>query len=142
MSDFSICSEILNQLSWRIERIRSRCPAELEDLAKDEDLLEILSYNLFVTVQACLDLTTHVIASQGWEPAATAREGFERLAMREVTSQEAARSLSNAVLLRNDINWHYNSIDPARIHAAAKSGLADLERFAEEVSAWTAGRLS
>ncbi len=74
--------------------------------------------------------------TEGWPPVATARGALERIEDRGVVSKETVCSLSGAVGLRNVVAHGYSGVDPARIHTAATTGLADLERFAAEVSAW------
>lgn len=136
MVDVNVLAEKLKQLSRSVARVRAHCPANPEALADDEDALDLVSFNLLLSIQACLDLASHLIADEGWEPAATAREAFERLGARGVLSGETARSLGQAVGLRNLVAHGYAGVDPAQVHAAATKGLADLERFAGEVSAW------
>lgn len=140
MIDANILSEKLKQLAERIAKVRAHCPEEPEDLADDGDRLDLVSFNLLVSVQICLDLATHLIAGEGWAPAATAREAFERLEQKGVLSQETVRALRKSVGLRNIVVHGYSGIDPAQVHAAATLGLPDLERFAGELSAWVRAR--
>lgn len=142
MVDANVVAEKLKHLSFRLEKIRARCPADPEGFAADGDLLDLLAFNLQIAVQTCLDLATHLISDAGWAPAATSREAFERLEAHGVISRQTVQALRQAVSLRNFVAHDYAGVDPARIHAAAKTGLSDLERFAGEVSAWVAGQLS
>lgn len=134
MVDVSVVAMKLTELSRRIERATALCPASAEDLTGDA--LDLVSFNLFVAVQTCLDLATFLITEKSWEPAATARESFERLEERGVISKETVQALRRAVGLRNIVAHGYSGVDPAMIHAAAQTGLPDLERFASEVSLW------
>ena len=134
MVDANVAAMKLAELSRRVERVRALCPASAEDLTGDT--LDLVSFNLFVAVQTCLDLATYLITEEGWEPAATARESFERLEERGVISKETVQALRLAVGLRNIVAHGYSGVDPAMIHSAAQTGLPDLERFASEVSAW------
>ena len=134
MVDVNILSEKLKQLAERLAKVRSHCPEDPEDL--EGDTLDLVSFNLLVAVQTCLDLATHLIADEGWAPAATAREAFERLEEKGVVSKETTRALRKAVGLRNVVVHGYSGVDPAQVHAAATAGLPDLERFAGELSAW------
>lgn len=140
MVDANVVSEKLKELFLRVEKVRAHCPPDPEDLAGDGDALDLVSFNLLVAVQTCLDLATHLIADESWAPAATAREAFERLEEHRVISKETARSLREAVGLRNLVAHGYGGIDPAKIHDVARTGLADLERFAAELSAWVEGQ--
>jgi uncharacterized protein YutE (UPF0331/DUF86 family) len=100
MVDANIVAEKLKQLALRIAKVRAHCPPAPGDLAPEGDRLDLVSFNLFLAVQTCLDLATHLIADEGWAPAATAREAFERLAEHGVIAPETARSLHKAVGLR------------------------------------------
>src|SRR5436305_14625250 len=141
MVDANVVAQELKEIDRRIARTRAVCPADPEDLAADEDALEQVSFNLLLGVQAYIDLATHLIADEGWGPAATAREAFERLAEHGVISRQTVSALRNAVGLRNVVAHGYSGVDPMRIYAAARTGLADLERFASEVSAWVGREL-
>lgn len=138
MVDANVIAEKLKLLSRRVEKVRTHCPADPKDLAPDSDALDIVSFNLLLAVQTTVDLASHLIADQSWAPAATAREVFERLEEKGVISSATARALREAVGLRNIVAHVYDAVDPVLIHAAASTGLSDLERFAAELSAWLA----
>lgn len=67
MVDRNVVAMKLGELADRIGRIRSHCPARPEDLAADLDALDIVSFNLLLAVQVCLDLASHLIADEGWQ---------------------------------------------------------------------------
>ena len=62
MVDANILAEKLKQLFRRIEKVRANCPVDPRDLAPDSDALDIVSFNLLLAVQTCVDLATHLIA--------------------------------------------------------------------------------
>lgn len=97
MIDANILSEKLKQLAERTAKARARCPEDPEELAHDSDTLDLVSFNLLVSVQTCLDLATHLIAGEGWAPAATAREAFERLGPKpgELVTQDGWTGLAS-----------------------------------------------
>jgi len=140
MVDEHVVTQKLKEIFRRIARARALCPAHPEDFADDADALELVSFNLLLAVQACIDLATHLIADESWEPAATAREAFERLEERGVISRKTLHAVRQAIGLRNVVAHGYSGVDPAKIHAAASAGLTDLERFMSEVSAWIEGQ--
>jgi uncharacterized protein YutE (UPF0331/DUF86 family) len=140
MVDINVVSLKLAELADRIARVRSHCPAQPEELAADRDALDLVAFNLLLAVQSCLDLASHLIADEGWAPVSTARGALERLEEHGVLSGATTLALRDAVGLRNVVAHGYSSAVPAQIHAAAKFGLADLERFATELSAWVERR--
>jgi uncharacterized protein YutE (UPF0331/DUF86 family) len=141
MVDANVISMKLAELSSRVARIRTHCPATTQELAADLDMLDLVSFNLLLVVQTCLDLASHLISDEGWAPAATAREALERLEEQGVISRQTLRSLQRAVGLRNVVAHGYSGADPAQIHTAAHLGLSDLEQFSREISAWVEGRI-
>jgi uncharacterized protein YutE (UPF0331/DUF86 family) len=142
MVDANLVAQKLKQLALRIAKVEAQCPPGAAELAEDSDLLDLVSFNLLLAVQACIDLATHLIADEAWEPAATAREALERLQARGVISRQSLEALRNAIGLRNIVAHGYSGVQPGFIHAAATGGLADLNRFASEVSAWVEGRIA
>jgi len=140
--DTSLVAAKLRELAERIARVRTHCPPTAADLAADQDALELVSFNLMLAVQACVDLASHLISDEDWPPAGTYAEAFQRLHEHDVLSRETADALGRAAGLRNVVAHGYADVDPELIHRAAASGLADLERFASEVSVWIDNRPS
>jgi uncharacterized protein YutE (UPF0331/DUF86 family) len=138
--DINLVAAKLRELAERIARVRSHCPPEASNLADDPDALDLVSFNLMLAVQICLDLASHLISDEGWPPAATSAEAFLRLQEHGVLPKETAEVLGKATGLRNVVAHGYAAVDPGLIHRAATHGLADLERFASGVSAWVEGR--
>jgi uncharacterized protein YutE (UPF0331/DUF86 family) len=138
--DTSLVAAKLRELAERIARVRTHCPPTAADLAADQDALELVSFNLMLAVQACVDLASHLISDEDWPPVDTYAEAFQRLHEHGVLSRETADVLGRAAALRNVVVHGYADVDPNLIHEAAAHGLADLERFAREVGAWMEGR--
>ncbi len=140
MVDVDVVAVKLAEVADRLERVRLHCPADAEGLATDRDALELVSFNLILAIQAALDIASHVIADEGWPAATTLAESFVRLYEHQVISEETLTGVRPAARLRNILAHMYSSVDPAKVHLAATTGLTVLERFAEEVGAWVRER--
>ncbi|HEX3532450.1 MAG TPA: DUF86 domain-containing protein [Thermoanaerobaculia bacterium] len=140
MVDANVLTAKLGELAERIARVRARCPPTAAALAADRDSLDLVSFNLMLAVQICLDIASHLIADEGWAPAASAAEAFRRLSEHGVLSAATAEQLGKAAGLRNVVAHGYSAVDPELIHRAATQGLSDLEQLSQEVSGWLAGR--
>lgn len=138
MTRREVVAKLLAGLAHRIARVAALRPATVEELAADEDKLDLVAFNLMLAVQTACDVAAHVIADEGFRPASSLAEGFERLAEQQVISRSTAAQLARAVGLRNVVAHAYHRLDVAAVHAAATSGLSDLEAFAREVSTWLA----
>lgn len=140
MVDADVVAAKLGELARRVARVRAKTVPDPAAFAADADAVDVVSLNLMVAVQACADIAAHVIADEGWPPAASVAESFLRLAEHGVVSPETARRLGLAVGLRNVVAHGYERLDLVKLHDAALHGPADLESFAREVAAWVASR--
>ena len=112
MVDRDLLTAKLLELHDRTLRVRSKCPATADELRADRDALDLVSFNLMLAVQSC----SGVIAAG------------------------TAASLCRAVGLRNVVAHGYAGVNPAMVHAAARTGVADLDAFAREVTQWIVRR--
>ncbi len=140
MVDVDVVAAKLAEIDDRLQRVRLRCPADAEALATDRDALELVSFNLILAIQAALDVASHMIADEGWPAAATLAESFVRLHEHQVISAETLAGIRPAARLRNILTHMYSSVDAARVHLAATTGLTELDRFGEEVATWVRKR--
>lgn len=141
MVNANVVTAKLRDLADSIAQVRRHRPDDAAVLADERDVRDLVSFNLMLAVQACSDIASHLIADEGWPPAPNVAESFRLLQERGVLSEPVAAALGQAASLRNVIAHGYSKADHIRIHRAAVDGLADLERFAAEVSAWVSRQL-
>jgi uncharacterized protein YutE (UPF0331/DUF86 family) len=110
-------------------RVRSVLPASANAFASDRTTREVVTLNLFVAIQACLDMAAHWLADAGWEVPATYADVFGALARHAVISDQLATRLAGAAAFRNLVAHQYGALHWDRVYALAVSDLADLEAF-------------
>ncbi len=130
----------LSELAQRIARVKSRVPASAAELGANQDALDLVSFNLMLAVQSCSDMASHLIADEGWPPATTLADAFVRLRDHGIIDAATARSMAQAVGLRNIVAHGYANVDPSTVFAAATRGIADLEAFETQVARWAITR--
>jgi uncharacterized protein YutE (UPF0331/DUF86 family) len=92
--------------------------------------------NLFVAIQACLELAAHWLADEGWDVPQRYGEIFLALADHDVIPRPLALRLVAAAGLRNLVAHQYGVLDWARLHAIASSSeIDDLEAFCAALAA-------
>jgi uncharacterized protein YutE (UPF0331/DUF86 family) len=138
--DLTVLGSKRVELQDRIARIRETCPATAEMLENDRDALDLTAFYLMLAMQSCLDIASHLISDEDWQPATTLAGSFQCLAQQGALSAETAAALGKAVGLRNLIAHGYGGIEPELIHVAATRGIDDLERFAREIDTWVRSR--
>lgn len=78
--DRLIVARKLDSLRRCLDRVRERCPADVETLAHDPDLQDIVVLNLSRAVQICVDLALHTLSSQSQPVPDTMGQAFDQLA--------------------------------------------------------------
>ena len=119
-----------------VARIRAVLPADLAAFQADRTAREVVALNLFVAIQACLALASHVLADAGWGVPRTYGESFTVLAERGVLSPAIAAPMRAAAGLRNLLAHQYGSVDFDRLFEFARGGTGDLEAYCQAVAAW------
>lgn len=136
MVDRDLLAAKLAELHDRIQRVRANVLESAAALRANQDALDLVSFNLMLSVQVCADMASHLIADEGWPVATSLAEGFARLEQFGVLEHATAAALQQAVGLRNVVAHGYAGLDVERCFEAARHGLADLESFAQQVSVW------
>lgn len=130
----------LAELHDRVQRVKLHVPESEEGLRKDRDVLDLVSFNLMLSVQICADIASHVIADEGWPAARSLAESFTRLEEHGVLAPVTAESLRRAVGLRNVVAHGYAGIDISMCYRAATVGVGDLEEYAKSLGRWALAR--
>lgn len=110
-------------------RVRAVLPNSADAFAADRTAREVVTLNLFVAIQACLDLAAHWLADAGWEMPGTYADVFAALARRDLIPRELGARLAAAAAFRNLVAHQYGALDWRRVHTLASSDLDDLEVF-------------
>jgi uncharacterized protein YutE (UPF0331/DUF86 family) len=87
-------------------------------------------------VQSAADIASHVVADEGWRPALTLADAFERLRENGVLTAPTAAAMAKAAGLRNVVAHGYAGVDVDTVFAAASRGVGDLDAFASELAGW------
>jgi uncharacterized protein YutE (UPF0331/DUF86 family) len=123
-------------LQEHLRRLTERRPATLAELERDTLLQDALAMGVLVVVQEATDIALHIASDEGWELAATYREGFGVLARHGVLTVEQAAALSSASQLRNRIAHGYASLDVARLWTELSTGIVAFSEFAAAIGAF------
>lgn len=119
-----------------VARIRSVVPSSREAFEADRTAREVVILNLFVAIQACLDLATHWLADGGWDVPQRSGDIFNALADHEVVPRPLALRLVAGARLRNLVAHQDGAVEWGRIHGVATlSDLDDLEAFCAALAA-------
>ncbi|HVY45260.1 MAG TPA: DUF86 domain-containing protein [Minicystis sp.] len=107
-------------------------------LAGDRVLRAAVERWLQIAIEACVDVASHAIASEGWTPPETGRAAFATLAGHGRLAPDLAARLARAVGLRNLLVHEYVAVDLDTLARVVREDLGDLAAFAAEAATWLA----
>lgn len=105
----------------------------LEDLRKDRDRRNMILHAMLVSIQAAIDICTHLISQDGLRRPATYREGFEILAQAGLISRDLAADLSDLAGFRNVLVHIYWDLDIEEVYEILQNDLETLRSFRDEI---------
>lgn len=133
--DRALIEQKLESLRRCVARVAAKCPAEVETLANDVDLQDIVVLNLTRAVQLCVDLSAHLIAETELPAPETMGQTFDLLNRAGFLERDLAERMKRAVGFRNLAVHQYQTIDWAIVHAICVRHLDDFRAFAQAVAA-------
>lgn len=130
--DTEVIDARLRELSRRLRRVAARKPASIKALAADEDLQDILTRNLELAIQSCIDIAFHLCGAHGTVPI-TAVDAFAELTKLELIERGLAQRLQRAAGLRNVLVHEYTEIDWKIVMRVIRTDTRDLAAFGKAV---------
>ena len=105
----------------------------LEDLQKDRDKRNMVLHAMLISIQAAIDISSHLISKNQLKRPTTYRETFELLGQAGMISEELAGELSDLAGLRNVLVHIYGELDLDEIHSVLQNDLKILRSFRDEI---------
>lgn len=135
--DRLILSEKLESLRRCTDRVKEKTPLEIETLAQNLDIQDILVLNLTRAVQLCVDIGSHIVSGSGAPAPKIMGEVFEILEKLEAITPSTCKAMRQAVGFRNIAVHNYETIEWEIVWTICNDSIADFERFCSEISAYT-----
>lgn len=127
-----------SRIKGRLDRIRDGVGVQKNVFAAEPTRIEQVAFNMFLAMQECLDMSSHIVSDEGWGTPATLAETFDVLEKRGVLTPETAAAMRRGTRLRNLIAHAYGDLDPEKLFDAASSGILQIGRYLAEVGDWMA----
>jgi uncharacterized protein YutE (UPF0331/DUF86 family) len=99
----------------------------------DLDRQDVVSFNLHLAVENCIDIAAHIISENGWGVPGSASEMFYLLEERGILDPESTERMIKAVGLRNLIVHEYGKIDLSLLFATVRNNLNDLNSYLSDI---------
>ena len=131
--DWAVIEQKLESLRRCLQRVREKCPKDVETLNGDFDAQDILTLNLTRAVQLCVDIGAHLVTTTSFPPPDTMGQTFDILMQASILPGELTGRMKRAVGFRNLAIHNYDAINWAIVYAIAQYHLTDFEDFARAV---------
>ena len=106
-----------------------------QDLLGDLVRLGSIKYYLQVSIESCIDVAQHVIASEGFRPPNDYADTFTVLAERGILQREFAERLRRMAKFRNRLVHLYGEIDDQHVVRVLVEDLGDFDLFRDLILA-------
>jgi len=112
-----------------LDRIAAKTEVDLQAFLADVDRQDVVSFNLHLAVENCIDIAAHIISENGWGVPGSASEMFYLLEAKGILDPPLTEKIIKAVGLRNLIVHEYGNMDLKRLFSTVHKDLADLNSF-------------
>jgi uncharacterized protein YutE (UPF0331/DUF86 family) len=123
----------LRELNAALEDWERYQGVSLRELEIDRDKRNMVLHAMLVSVQATIDIASHLIAEKGLSKPATYRESFEILGKSGLMGEELASELSDLAGFRNVLVHVYWGLDLEEVYGVLQNDLRVLRAFRDEV---------
>ncbi|MGB9279970.1 MAG: HepT-like ribonuclease domain-containing protein [Pseudonocardiaceae bacterium] len=107
------------------------------DLLEDPTRLGVVKYHFITTIEGCVRISHHIIASEGWRIADSNADAVRALGAQHVVLAPTAEAVARAVGFRNELIYDYVDVDDAQVRDHLEQ-LAHFQAFISQVAVWSA----
>ncbi len=123
----------LANLKGYLEKLRGLAALPREEFLSDFTKVEGAKHLFQVSVECCLDVSNHIIASERFRAPKSYAESFEILAEQGIIPKTFSPTLRQMVQFRNRLVHLYWEVDSEIIYEILQKNLGDFDTFAKYV---------
>ena len=127
--DHAVLAERTMAVERHLRRVGERLPASAADMQPATDVSDAVTLRLWQATQIAIDLALAACLSLKLGTPASYADAFRRLQQARFVDAALADRLVRAAGFRNIVAHAYETLDMARVYAAAKEGPTDLLAF-------------
>ena len=133
MVDKELVLSKASTIKHHCKRIRQKINVGVEVFLSDNDLQDIVVFNLQMAIQNCIDIAAHIVSEEGYGVPGSANDMFYMLEENGLMTAELVEKMVKAIGLRNLIVHEYGKINLNQVHQVAQKDLKDLETFIQSI---------
>jgi len=123
----------LSNLKGYLEKLKRLAILSREEFLSDFTKVESAKHLFQVSVECCIDVANHIIASERFPVPKSYAESFETLAEKGILPNNFVPTLRQMVQFRNRLVHLYWDVDAEVIHELLQRNLTDFDPFAKHI---------
>ena len=139
MVDAPRLRDLLERLQAEVGGLADLAQRPVATLLADPVVLDAVKYRFVVSIEVCIDVAQHVIASERLRAPETFADTFAVLAEAGLIPQDVAEAAQRMARFRNLLVHVYAEVDDRRVVEILHTQLDDFRRFRQAVAAVLGG---
>lgn len=131
-ADTDTLKQKLEVIDQNIEFLETERAGFRADEASFKDI-QAVKHSMLEAVEACLDIASHIIASEGMDRPKEYSEMFQVLEENETVEKELAENLTDMARFRNFLVHRYDKVDNQRIEEFLEKDIEDIKEFVDKI---------
>jgi uncharacterized protein YutE (UPF0331/DUF86 family) len=124
---------LIGEIEKALDILREYQQTEKEELISDLKALGSVKYYLILAIEACVDISNHIIAKEHIGVPESYSDCFKILGKRDIVPEEPSEKLMNMAKFRNLLVHLYWRVDDEKIYKILQSELGDFEEFIKQI---------
>jgi len=122
-----------NQLDEYLGLLRNISKTPIKDFLNDKIIIGSAKYYLQVSIECCLDVANHIIASERFRAPKDYADSFRVIEERGLIPSDLAQKLRQMAKFRNRLVHLYGEVDNAYVYEFMKEDLKDIEELRSHI---------
>ena len=130
---------ILENLRGYVQKLNHLASLKRKEFLSDFTKIESAKHLFQVSVECCIDVSNHIIASERFRSPKTYADAFEILGEQGIIANESLPTLRQMVQFRNRLVHLYWEVDAEIIYDILQRNLEDFEIFTKQILKYLSG---
>jgi len=134
MIDRGVIREKMGTVERNLEEARKIGKQDLKAFSGNYRDILAAKHALLESIEACLDIASHIIAEKGFRRPADYKDMFNILGENGIISPGLFERLAEMAKFRNFLVHKYAEIEERRLHKILRENLSDIEEFLKAIA--------
>jgi len=125
---------LIGEIEKSVSILREFAPRKKEKLIQDAKSMGSIKYYLILAIEACIDISNHIIAKERLGVPESYSDCFKMLGNKSLISRGLSDKLIKMAKFRNLLVHLYWKIDEEKVYEILQSELTDFDEFIEQIA--------